>query len=111
MTGLVHAESPLRWEHKIIELYPQQGDKTSRFDFDFINTGTEPVTIDSVKSSCGCTTVALDKKIYQPKEKGRVSAVFTIGRRKGVQVKGISVAVHGEPKPTVLTMVTHIPSR
>lgn len=109
MLGFAEAESALRWDSKILEVRPSEADKTARAEFAFTNTGTQPVVIDSVKSSCGCTTTALDKKIYQPGETGHITAVLTIGRRKGVQVKGVAVAIHGEKESTTLTMVTHIP--
>jgi len=51
----------------------------------------------------------LDKNTYQPGEKGHITAIFTIGRRKGDQVKGVNVVVRGEAELTTLTMVTHVP--
>ena len=108
---LARAEPALRWENKTVELRPAASEKTVRADFNFTNTSREPVVIDAVKSSCGCTTVSLDKKVYQPGEKGRITGVFTPGGSRGVQTKAISVKVKGEPKPTVLIMVTHLEGR
>ena len=108
MLGCAQAQSALRWDKKIIELQPGSSEKTARADFAFTNIGNQPVTIESVKSSCGCTTVGLEKKTYQPGEKGRITGVFTMGSRKGDQVKSIRVNVRGETDPIVLTMVTHI---
>ena len=108
MLHLASADSALRWDKKTVELQPGPGEKTARADFNFTNVSKQPVAIDSVKPSCGCTTAALEKKTYQPGEKGHITAVFTIGSHRGVQNKGISVAVHGEREPTVLMMVTHV---
>lgn len=102
---------PLRWDSKTLEFFPSSSEKTVRADFGFTNTGREPIEIDSVKSSCGCTTVSLEKKVYQPGEKGHITGILTPGRHSGVITKGISVKVKGEPKPTVLLMVTHIGKR
>ena len=101
------AQSALRWDKKTIELQPAPAEKTARAEFGFTNVGKQPVIIDSVKASCGCTTVALEKKTYQPGEKGHLTGVFTLGSRKGDQAKSIRVDVRGEPA-TVLMMVTHI---
>lgn len=109
MLQIAQAQSALRWDSKTLELRPSQAEKTVRAEFGFINTSAQSVTIRSVKSSCGCTTAALEKMTYQPGEKGHVTAIFTIGGRKGTQVKGISVAVEGESEPATLTMVTLIP--
>lgn len=108
MVVCAQAQSALRWDNKIIELQPGPTEKTARADFNFTNAGQQPVTIDRVRSSCGCTTASLDKKTYQPGEKGHITAVFTIGSRKGTQAKSISVNVRGENPATLLTLVTHL---
>ncbi|MDD5349754.1 MAG: DUF1573 domain-containing protein [Chthoniobacteraceae bacterium] len=108
MLGTAAAESALQWDRKTVEASLAPGEKTLRAEFGFVNTSQAPVTIDSVKSSCGCTTAGLEKKVYQPGEHGRITAVFTPGSRKGTQVKGIRVAVRGEREPIILTLVSHI---
>lgn len=109
MLGIASAQSALRWDKKTVEASLAPGEKTARADFAFTNISKAPVTIDSVKTSCGCTTATLEKKTYQPGEKGHITAVFASnGRQKGPQVKGIRVVVRGDPEPTVLTMVAQI---
>jgi len=108
MLGFAQAQSALRWDKKTMELQPGPSEKTAKAEFAFTNTGKQPVVIDSVKSSCGCTTVGLEKKTYQPGEKGHITGVFTIGSHKGDQTKSIRVNVRGEREATILTMVTHI---
>ena len=102
------AQSALRWENKTVETHPGQGEKTARGDFEFTNTSNQPVVIDSVKPGCGCTTVGLEKKIYQPGEKGHITAVLTLGSHKGMLAKGITVNVRGERQPTVLMLVAQV---
>ena len=103
------ADSALRWERKVVETQVAPGEKTVRAEFPFTNTSKQPVTIDSVKSSCGCTTASLDKKNYLPGEKGQITAVFTpTSSRKGTQVKAIKVTVKGEPDPAYLTLVARV---
>jgi len=108
MLGCAQAQSALRWDKKIIELQPGPSEKTAKGEFTFTNVGKQPVTIDSVKPSCGCTTAGLEKKMYQPGETGHLTTVFTIGSHKGDQAKSIRVNVRGENPATVLTLVTHI---
>ena len=108
MVPSARGESALRWDAKTQEVRPNSQEKTARADFGFTNASSQPVTIESVRSSCGCTTAALEKKTYQPGEKGRIVAIFTIGSRQGTQVKAIRVGVRGESEPTLLTMVTHV---
>ena len=108
MLGCAQAQSALRWDKKIIELQPGPMEKTARAEFAFTNASKAPVVIDSVRPSCGCTTAGLEKKIYQPGESGRLTAIFTMGSRKGDQAKSIRVNIRGENPATVLTLVTHI---
>lgn len=103
-----NAESALRWERKTVEAHTGPVDKTAHAAFAFTNISQQPATIDSVKSSCGCTTAALEKKTYAPGEKGHITAIFTPGSRQGTQVKAIRVNVKGESEPTILTMVTQV---
>jgi hypothetical protein len=107
-TGWAEADSALRWDRKEAETQVPPGEKTVRADFGFTNISKQPVVIDSVKSSCGCTTATLEKKTYQPGEKGQITTVFTPGSRKGTQVKAVKVTVKGESDPAVLTLVTRI---
>jgi len=92
-----------------MELAAKLGDAYAEAKFGFINNGREPVMIDAVKSSCGCTTTRLAKQTIGPGERGEVSARFEFGQRRGVQTKTISVSVKGEERPTVLTLVVAIP--
>ncbi len=41
--------------------------------FEFVNQGTEPVEIDHVEPSCGCLEVKLEKRRFQPGEKGELN--------------------------------------
>jgi hypothetical protein len=108
MLDAATAEPILHWDRKTVEAPLVSGEKTVRAEFDFVNVSQAPAVIDSVKSSCGCTTAGLEKKIYQPGEHGKIIAIFTPGSRKGNQVKGIRVKVKGEDEPVTLALVAHI---
>ena len=107
--ALARAGSALSWDRKQVELHPAVGDKEARAEYPFTNTGPQTVVIDSVRSSCGCTTVGLEKKEYAPGEKGRITVVFNLGQRRGLQAKGIQVKVRGESESAILTMIVRIP--
>lgn len=110
---LVYGSSSLRaelkWDVLKAELSPNAADAFIETKFPFMNTGKTAVEIESVQSSCGCTIPTLAKATYAPGERGEVSARFMVGDRRGVNTKTIMVAVKGERKPTVLTLVVTIP--
>jgi hypothetical protein len=103
------ARADLRWDSTRIELHPSMADQDVKGDFAFINTGDQPVTIDSVEPGCGCTTIALGKPTYRPGERGHIEAIFHIGERTGIQDKPIRVKIHGVKEPVILTLTTYIP--
>ncbi len=77
--------------------------------FKFQNTGSTPVTISEVKTSCGCTTAALAKKDYAPGEAGQIVADFHLAGRTGHQEKAIMVRTSDQPQPTMLLLTVDIP--
>ncbi len=81
----------LQWDKPWQEFHRPPEDKQLDTTFAFRNSGTTPVTIKSVKTSCGCTTTKLDKTTYAPGEKGALTARFIFGQRKGSHRKLITV--------------------
>ena len=57
----------------------------------FQNVGNEPLIIERVKASCGCTTGELDKKVYEPMEYGELRVTFDPSGREGQERKGIKI--------------------
>ena len=93
------ARAELQWEKTLrdFERAPDAGEVEARYAFR--NAGAVPVTIKSLRSSCGCTTAHLEKKTYAPGESGEVALKFIIGDRRGVQVKGVTVTTDDPAQP------------
>ena len=66
-------------------------DKSVTAHYAFKNTGSQPIVIKRVVTSCGCTSAKLEKKEYAPGESGDIEVKFVLGSRKGAQRKIISV--------------------
>jgi len=62
-----------------------------KYRFIFINIGDEPLLIEKVKSTCGCTTSDYTKNPIAPKAKGFVEIVFDPTNRAGEFNKKITV--------------------
>ena len=84
-----HAE--LRWQQMAVEVLAKPAEQSAVVDFAFTNEGSQAVTIQSVQTSCGCTTAALDKKTYAPGEAGKIPVTFNFGDRVGEQIKYITL--------------------
>ncbi|MFN8238038.1 MAG: DUF1573 domain-containing protein [Chitinophagales bacterium] len=59
-------------------------------EFEFTNTGTEPVVLENVKASCGCTTPTWTKEPVMPGKKGTIKAQYNMAR-EGSFRKSITV--------------------
>jgi len=106
--NIAAADSALRWDRKTVDASLAPGAKTLRAEFGFVNTSAKPVEITSTKTDCGCTVATLEKKIYQPGERGQIRVIFTPKTSKSLQTKGIRVSVKGEPEPVALTLSARI---
>ena len=100
----------LKWdnEQQVFETKPQE--RAIETKYRFTNIGTSPISIEEVRTSCGCTTATLKKKEYAPGETGEIEAKFVFAGRIGHQEKWINVTTSFAPmQPTVLRLVANIP--
>jgi hypothetical protein len=98
----------VKWESNAISIIAASSDKKAEALFVFTNTSNAPVEIGTIKTSCGCTSVALPKKIYAPGESGKLKVIFVFGERKGQQEKSIVVPFLDGSRD-VLTLKVDIP--
>lgn len=61
------------------------------YQFKFKNTGSNPLTLTSVKASCGCTTPSWSKEPIAPGKEGFINVSFNTKNREGVQSKTVTV--------------------
>ncbi len=100
----------LTWEKPLQTFVPAPLDKGIIAHYRFANRGRLPITIREVRTSCGCTTVALSKRDYAPGESGEVEARFQFLGRIGHQEKWIYVATDFPLEdPVWLRLVVDIP--
>lgn len=69
--------------------------------FEFTNTGSEPIVVTNVRSSCGCTVPQWTKDPVKPGEKGEITVKYNT-RLAGGFNKTITVTSTGQPNPIVL---------
>ena len=77
----------LQWPELQVERTAEVGAESATGTFAFTNAGEQPIEITQVRTSCGCTTAALDQTTYAPGDPGRsgaITATLTLGARTGV---------------------------
>lgn len=77
-----------------------QGDKVPHV-FEFTNQGQDPLVIDRVRSSCGCTAVLVSEKNIPPGGKGELKANFDSARFRGAISKTIYLYSNDPVRPTM----------
>ncbi len=105
--GVARAE--LAWTRKNVELKADAQTSVVEAKFPFKNTGAKAVDVTQVMSSCGCTTVALEKRHYEPNEGGEIVARYTLGEHTGQQKKSVLVTTNDGSEPVELTLAVRIP--
>jgi hypothetical protein len=100
----------LKWENPEQTVTAKPQDKVLVTKFRFTNVGTSPVKIMDLRTSCGCTTAYLEKKVYAPGESGEIEAKFKFNGQVGHHQKWIVVTTDWvPPQPTVLVFAVNIP--
>jgi len=86
--------------HNYGKIKEEQG--ISKFMFVFTNTGNEPLIVQSVKPSCGCTSSDWTRQPIPPGGEGYVTAEYNPKNRPGPFSKSIRVTTNAEPALTIL---------
>ena len=82
----------ISWEktsHNFGKIKKEDGIITCRFTF--VNIGDEPLLLEKVKSTCGCTTSNYTKDQVLPKAKGFVEIAFDSSNQSGEFLKTITI--------------------
>ena len=97
-------------KHDFGVVYEKGGDVS--FDFVLTNNSTDPVIINKVLTSCGCTTPSWTKAPIEPKKSGAITVSYNPNGRVGPIAKTITVYTSISPNPFILQIggeVTNAP--
>lgn len=89
-------------EHDFGTFKEEAGRQT--FDFLVSNTGNQPLVIQNIVASCGCTTPEWTKEPIPAGGKGKVTAIYDPQNRPGPFNKTLSVYTNSKPEVVVLTI-------
>jgi archaellum component FlaG (FlaF/FlaG flagellin family) len=90
----------LQWEWLVPKTHdfgniPRHQEAT--YTFEYRNTGSEPLYIDNVRTSCGCTAPDWEEKPIPPGETGKINIIYDAADI-GYFIKSIKVYFHGRRK-------------
>jgi hypothetical protein len=86
----------------------EQGTKVSHV-FEFENSGTEPLILSNVLTTCGCTATSWPREPIAPGKGGKIAVSFNSAGKMGKQNKVVTVvsnAVNAQERVKIITNVT-----
>lgn len=78
--------------------------KQVHWDFLFTNTGSDPVRVDHVETTCGCTATDYNTLAIPKDSVGRIRVIYNTTNRPGEFAKTVSVYFKGFEEPEILTI-------
>ncbi len=98
----------MQFEQEHLDLGKIQQGKTPKGYFKLLNIGDEPLIINEIKASCGCTAAIVDKKQIAPGEKGKIEiTVDTTGKELDIE-KTITVKSNDSLRPEIILTLSLI---
>jgi len=85
----------------------KQGDVVS-YVFKFKNTGKDPLILNNVTTTCGCTVPSWPKEPIMPGKSGEISASFNSSGKMGLQNKVITVLSNAKNAPSQVTLISNV---
>lgn len=77
-------------------------------EFEFTNTGDEPLVIISANASCGCTKPIIPRQPIQPGEKGVITVNYQPKGRPGEFSKSIRVRTNDKKSKNVVLRISGV---
>lgn len=79
-------------------------DKKVYTQFEFTNTGKEPLIILGAEGSCGCTVPSWPQKSIAPGDTGSIEVAFDPNGKSGEQSKIVTITANTRPQTTVISV-------
>jgi hypothetical protein len=91
MALTIAAKPAIKFKSLTVDFGEVESGQLVDINFEFENSGSDPLIITNVVPSCGCTTAGLVKKEYKPGEKGTIAIKFNSSGYNGKIIKTITV--------------------
>jgi Protein of unknown function (DUF1573) len=111
---LSFAQGTFKFEEEIHNFGTILEGEPAVFEFNFTNTGDQPIILSNVKASCGCTTPYWTREPVPPGEKGSIKASYNSKGRPGNFHKSITITSNANTPTKVLQikgLVERIPPK
>ena len=79
----------------------QQGESVT-YEFNFTNTGNEPIIISNAEGSCGCTVPVYPKQPIMKGQSSTIKVTFNSTGKIGIQDKTVTITSNAKNSPKIL---------
>ena len=111
LVGTIASAAELEWDRTEARVELSPNDEEARATYTVTNKSDQPVRIDRIKTSCGCTGSIIDRKIIEPGASTRITGTFHKGKRQGTNHNKLEVFLEEQPDPiATLHMIVTIPT-
>ena len=80
------------------------------YEFEFTNTGNEPLVITNASGSCGCTVPTYPKEPVLKNQKAKIKVTFNSAGKVGLQDKTVTITSNAAQSPMVLHIKGNVES-
>ena len=90
----LNADAKMTFKETTVDFGKVDSGQVVDLNFEFENTGDSVLIIKNISTSCGCTAAKLEKKEYQPGEKGSIPVKFNSRGMQGKVSKFVTVTTN-----------------
>lgn len=87
----IYSDPTIKFKEKKVDFGVVEEGQTKQVQFEFENVGNSLLVIKNISSSCGCTVAKLQKREYNPGERGTIVARFNSRGYFGPVTKTVTV--------------------
>lgn len=107
LTIILSAGSPImKFKETTIDFGEVDAGKSVDIKFEFENTGDDVLVIKNIRSTCGCTVAKVEKKEYNPGEKGEIPVKFFSRGYRGKITKTVTVTTNDKDNIYTVLKIT-----
>ena len=87
----LQAQGVMKFEKETHDFGTIEEGSIASYDFEFTNKGNQPIIINSVTASCGCTTPFYTREPIMPGKKGKITVSFNSNGRPNAFNKAVTI--------------------
>jgi len=101
-SAVIMAQSTIKFGRETHDFGEVKEGDLATYEFEFTNSGNQPLIVSNVQPSCGCTSPFWTKEPIMPGQKGTIKATYNSQGRPGVFNKSLTVVSNASNATTTI---------